>query len=153
MARPKKLPGDLKTDTIAFRITPAERLRIEEAARRAGLGPSEYARAQTLRGRVVVQERQTLGHAAFDQLRRIGVNLNQLARIANQTQRVPAELTRACEAVEQFLLRELEPRSPAAARRASVKPAFSKAAQPEPSTAAPAQGPVAAGKPDLSHGP
>lgn len=138
MARPKKLPDELRIDTLAFRLTPAERLQIEDAARAAGVTASEYARMQTLRGRVVVQPRQSLDHAAFDQLRRIGVNLNQLARIANQTQRVPAGLTRACTAVENFLARELETRAPENASGGGGGPA------PPASTRGP---------PDLGHGP
>jgi hypothetical protein len=107
MPRPKKNDDDRRTETLAFRLTPAERLRIEQAAVAAGLSASEYARELTLTGRVVMQQRLALDPAAFDQLRRIGVNLNQLARLANQTKHVPAELTRACAAVEQFILRQL----------------------------------------------
>jgi len=107
MPRPKKNDDDRRTETLAFRLTPAERLRIEQAAIAAGLSASEYARELTLKGRVVMQQRLALDPAAFDQLRRIGVNLNQLARLANQTQRLPPELSRVCAAVEQFILREL----------------------------------------------
>ncbi len=107
MPRPKKNDDDRRTETLAFRLTPAERLRIEQAAVAAGRSASEYARELTLTGRVVMQQRLALDPAAFDQLRRIGVNLNQRARLANQTKHVPPELTRACAAVEQFILRQL----------------------------------------------
>jgi len=122
MARPKKLPDELKIDTLAFRLTPAERLRIEMDARAAGVTASEYARMQTLRGRVTVQPRQALDHDAFDQLRRIGVNLNQIARIANTTERLPAGLGRACAAVEDFLRRELDARGPALEPEPGLEP-------------------------------
>lgn len=106
MGRPHKADDDRRTETIAFRCTPAERLQIETHAAGAGIVASEYARMQALRGRVVVQQTRQLDHDALDQIRRIGVNLNQLARIANATGRVPSVLPRLCGIVERILARE-----------------------------------------------
>jgi hypothetical protein len=119
MPRPKKDDDARRTETLAFRLTPAERLRIEHAAIAAGLSASEYARELTLKGRIVMEQRIALDPASFDQLRRIGVNLNQLARIANQSKHAPPELARACAAVEKFLMRELDaPSRPSGSRPA-----------------------------------
>ena len=74
----------------------------------AGLSASEYARALVLAGRVVVRQNRTLDHAVFDELRRIGVNLNQLTRLAHQRQQFPAGLTEVFAALERILARELE---------------------------------------------
>jgi hypothetical protein len=137
MPRPKKNDDDRRTETLAFRLTPAERLRIEQAAVAAGRSASEYARELTLTGRVVMQQRLALDPASFDQLRRIGVNLNQLARLANQTKRLPPELGRTCAAVEQFLARALD--------SGSLRPA------PSPDSAVPLP-PPAPGK-EGPHGP
>ncbi len=128
MPRPKKDTDERRSEALAFRLTPAERLRVEHAAIEAGLSASEYAREQTLNGRIVMEQRIALDPAVFDQLRRIGVNLNQLARIANQSKQAPPELARACAAVEEFLMRELDAGSlrptpspgPAAAARETV---------------------------------
>ena len=122
MPRPRKDTDDRRSEALAFRLTPAERLQVEHAAIAAGLSASEYARELTLKGRIVMEKRIALDPAVFDQLRRIGVNLNQLARIANQSQQVPAGLTRACAAVEQFLLRELDAHGPAGRPEASATP-------------------------------
>ena len=116
MARPRKPPGELKTDTLAFRLSPAERLQIEHAASGAGITASEYARMQTLSGRVVVRPSHTLDHAAFDQLRRIGVNLNQLTRLAHQRESIPAGLPEILAAIEQLLVSELSGPAPAPPR-------------------------------------
>lgn len=122
MPRPRKPEDERRTETIAFRVTPAERLQAEMKAAAAGLpGAPEYARTLTLKGRVVVEQRRELDHAVFDELRRIGVNLNQLARIANQTGQVPGRLESALAALEQILAREIGETSARRAQR-PVKP-------------------------------
>lgn len=123
MPRPRKDTDDRRSESLAFRLTPAERLRVEHAAIAAGLSASEYARELTLKGRVVIQQRLALDPAAFDQLRRIGVNLNQLARVANQTRQPPPELARVCAAVEELLIRELDARDTAAPDSGPAEPA------------------------------
>jgi hypothetical protein len=133
MPRPKKDTDERRSEALAFRLTPAERLRVEHAAIEAGLSASEYAREQTLKGRIVMEQRIALDPAVFDQLRRIGVNLNQLARVANQSKQAPPELARACAAVENFLMRELD--------AGTLPPA------PSPDPAAPAVATVSASRP------
>jgi hypothetical protein len=108
MARPRKEPDQRRTETLAIRLTPSERIRVEHAALAAGLSASEYARALVLAGRVVVRQNRSLGHAAFDELRRIGVNLNQLTRLAHQREQFPAGLEEAFAAIERILARELD---------------------------------------------
>jgi len=107
MARPKKDPHELRTETLAFRLTPSERIQIEQAAAKAGLQPSAYARMQAIKGRVVASEQRTLAPELFDELRRIGVNLNQLTRLAHINEEPPKDLPRLCAALDRFLLKEL----------------------------------------------
>ena len=107
MARPRKDSDELRTETLAFRLTPAERIQIEQAAAKANLTPSAYARMQALKGRVVVPEHRTLAPDLFDELRRIGVNLNQLTRLAHINEDPPKDLPRLCTALDRFLLREI----------------------------------------------
>jgi hypothetical protein len=76
---------------------------------RAGLTPTEYARRQTLRGHVIITEARSLDPALFDEIRRIGVNLNQLARIANRDGRLPPELAKICAEIDRILAQELTP--------------------------------------------
>jgi hypothetical protein len=129
MARPRKDDDARLTETIAFRVTPAERLQLEADALAAGLNSApEYARRKALRrGPVIVRQHRTLDHAVFDELRRIGNNLNQLARIANQTGRIPSRLEGVCAVLEQILVRELDAHAPA--RTASDGSARSKEAE------------------------
>ncbi|MCV0381727.1 plasmid mobilization relaxosome protein MobC [Nitratireductor sp.] len=109
MARPKKQPADRRTISLSCRLTEAERLIIEQAAIRAGLSASDYVRKQLLTGKVIVRENRSLDHAAYDQLRRIGVNLNQLTRIANRTGNLPRELASLTAEIERLIVREIAP--------------------------------------------
>jgi Mobilization protein NikA len=109
MARPKKQPAERRMVSLSCRVTALERLRIDTAAAQAGLSASEYIRQQALRGRVIVAERRTLDPAAFDQLRRIGVNLNQLTRVAHSSGEIPPEMARAAAAVERVIASFLTP--------------------------------------------
>ena len=77
--RPKKTEATGRGSRVHMLLTVAEKARVREAARRGGLSISEYVRRRTL-GRPVTSR---VDADAERQLRRIGVNLNQLARVAN----------------------------------------------------------------------
>ncbi len=109
MARPKKQPAERRTVSLSCRVTLLERLRIDAAAAQAGLSPSEYIRRQALTGRVTVQGKRTLDPALFDQIRRIGVNLNQLTRVAHMEGKIPSGLRAVTAAIERLIVRSLEP--------------------------------------------
>lgn len=109
MARPAKQPAERRTVSLSCRVTPLERLGIDRAAAQAGLSPSEYVRRLALTGRVTVQGRRTLDPALFDQVRRIGVNLNQLTRLAHREGKIPAGLAAITAAIERLIVRALEP--------------------------------------------
>ena len=108
MARPRKEPDERRSETLAIRLTAAQRIRVEQAALAAGLSASEYARSLVLAGRVVVRQNRALDHAAFDELRRIGVNLNQLTRLAHQRGQFPAGLSDVFVTLDRILIRELD---------------------------------------------
>lgn len=80
MARPKKTPDERRDLRVAFRLTASDALAIEARAKAAGVSVSQYARDMSLNGRVAIVERPGLDFDTLDQLRRIGVNLNQLTR-------------------------------------------------------------------------
>lgn len=109
MARPKKQPAERRTVSLSCRLTWPERLLIETAAAQAGLSLCEYVRQQVLAGKVTVRQNRALDHGVFDELRRIGVNLNQLTRLAHQTGKIPSEIAQAAAAVERVIIRHLEP--------------------------------------------
>ena len=107
MARPRKEDTARRSAQIGVRYTEDELDQLAQAAARAGLPVAASIRQLSLSGRVVVPERRSLDWPAFDELRRIGVNLNQAVRVANTQRFIPPELIRAAAAVEAFLSREI----------------------------------------------
>lgn len=79
--RPRKDPGQGRTAQLHVLVTPDEREVVHRAAADAGLSVSAFLRRRAL-GQPVTARADAQTRAA---LRRVGVNLNQLARIANGT--------------------------------------------------------------------
>ena len=82
--------GERRTAAVTVQLTPTERQQLAERAEKAGAAMSEYVRELCLRrrrGAPVVAGTQRTPDAKLlaDHLCAIGNNLNQLARIANQT--------------------------------------------------------------------
>ena len=77
--RPKKPPAESRTAQLHVLVTPAERSAVHRAAADAGLSVSAFVRRRAL-GQPVAARADAQARAA---LRRVGVNLNQLARAAN----------------------------------------------------------------------
>ena len=63
---------------IKIRVTPEEKLQIQKRAKSENLNVSKYGRNMLLNGTVFVLEKEELF-----QLKKIGININQLARHAN----------------------------------------------------------------------
>ena len=96
------------TERIVFTICRSDFLRAAQDAEKAGMTRTAYARQQFLSGRVVVVQSHQLDHATFDQLRRIGVNLNQLTRLANQNEELPPGLSELCALIQRFLMENID---------------------------------------------
>ncbi len=114
MARPKKQTADRREQWIKARVSPAEHADILTRAARARLSPSEFLRNSALASPasasvVVAEEAAQADFETIDQLRRVGVNLNQLTRVANQTGYMPDGLEEALAKVDQLLDRMIEP--------------------------------------------
>ena len=118
MARPKKPTSDRREQWIKARVSPAEHADILTRAARARLSPSEFLRRSALTPTgaspaaepvAVAEETAQAEFELIDQLRRIGVNLNQLTRVANQTGYMPDGLEEALAKVDQLLDRMIEP--------------------------------------------
>lgn len=82
--------GERRTAGIGVKLTPSERRRLEERAAASGAALSDYVRALCLRHTEAATtalpvRRNPEAKALADELRAIGINLNQLARVANQT--------------------------------------------------------------------
>ena len=108
MARPRKSTDERLSERIHFDVCRSDFLRAAQHAEKAGMTLTAYARQQFLSGRVVVKQTRQLDHATFDQLRRIGVNLNQLTRLANQTEELPPGLSELCALIQRFLMENVD---------------------------------------------
>ncbi|MBI1358251.1 MAG: hypothetical protein GC160_28280 [Acidobacteria bacterium] len=106
MTRARKAAN--RSQRLIVRLTDEERAAIRAAASDAGLGVSEFVRRAALDRRVVVRSQSAYGMALASQLRRIGVNLNQLMPIAHLDGEIPPELLQVAKKIERLLDRILE---------------------------------------------
>lgn len=92
MARPTKEEGDKLSATLpAVRCTASEKKLIQTRSEDAGLSVSEYVRRMVLNGQVIIKHNKT-DFEATQQLRKLGVNLNQQTKKLNATGVLPQEL-------------------------------------------------------------
>jgi len=78
--RPKKPPEERRTKSLGVSLSPKEKQELEERAEAHGLSQSEYMRRRAF-GRYIQPKTDQKTRA---ELRRIGNNLNQVARRANR---------------------------------------------------------------------
>jgi hypothetical protein len=104
MARPQKQATDKRPRVVSFRMTEEEHARLEAKAREAGQPIGEYARQAAEGGRIVARVSR-VDFALTDQIRRLGVNLNQIAKHVNAGRSPPVYLERLCARVEAMLER------------------------------------------------
>lgn len=88
--------SERRTAKVTVQLAPTERQWLEAAAAREGKALSDYVRQLCLRrgGRppaVAGTRRNPDAKALADELRAIGNNINQLARVANQTGEIRRE--------------------------------------------------------------
>jgi hypothetical protein len=87
MARPRQ--GEVRDRHVAFRLTLEEAITLRARAARAGQSLSDYARHAALAYRHHSRDPREAIHpfamdaATFHEIRRLGVNLNQIARRLN----------------------------------------------------------------------
>ena len=87
----------VKNHWISFRVTAEEHFQLIDKAQRSGMGPGDYARSRALRG--IARSKKSAPatapvfgdatRAVFHELRRQGVNLNQIAHLCNRNQVPP----------------------------------------------------------------
>lgn len=84
MARPSKQIHDLKMLQINIRVTLEEQLSIEEYSKSYGLSVTQFIRIRALKTQLPKHSMPSINRALFIELSRIGNNLNQLTKKANQ---------------------------------------------------------------------
>jgi hypothetical protein len=102
MARPKVLSANKRTIKFTLQLTPAEKLRIVQLAQSTGKAPAILARDKIFKGRFPLPRAARLDLHTYTELKRIGVNLNQLSRKANAGI-IPMELFTVLYQLEQRL--------------------------------------------------
>jgi hypothetical protein len=105
MARRRKNRDQQRSEILRCRLRPSELFRLQKAARSAGLSLSDFVRAILIDGRLkVTQEVRTFDADLYNELRRIGVNLNQAVYKFYATGEAPPELARAAAIVEKAVM-------------------------------------------------
>jgi len=94
-----------RTKTIIFRLTDAEFAQLSLKASELGLSSNELARAlaRTPEGRTTVQTANAADPALIAEIKRIGNNLNQIAKHANLYGELPEQLDTVCLEVSALL--------------------------------------------------
>ena len=117
MGRPKKTSAQTRPHVVSFRLNAEEMAQLRKEAEEAGLEPGERARMKAVRVRGVAggpATRRPSSPEAFElrqELRRIGVNMNQIARRLNMTgEHEPEELREASKHLDEVFLRMLQGR-------------------------------------------
>lgn len=100
VGRPPLPPAEKRTEILQIRVSPIERAKIEAKADQADLVMSEYLRAIALKPRVTIKQTRDLDFATREELRRVGVNLNQIAKAMNAGQGLPASLAKTTEKLD-----------------------------------------------------
>lgn len=104
MARPRLGEEHRRSRTLGVRLTAEEAAALSEQARASHLSMADYVRRRALGQRVRVAAERRLGPAELRELNRIGVNLNQIARLLNSgAARAPARTRTAVERVEELV--------------------------------------------------
>ena len=84
MARPKKKLEEIKLFQINLRVTLNEQVQLEEIAKTYGLYVVEFIRRRALQKQLPKHSMLSINRALLFELSRIGNNLNQLTKKANQ---------------------------------------------------------------------
>lgn len=108
MARPRLGEEHRRTHTLGVRLTAGEAEALSAQARAARLSVGAYVRRRALGQRVRVLEERRLGARELRELNRIGVNLNQIARLLNSgSAAAPAGTRAAVERVGEMVAKLL----------------------------------------------
>jgi hypothetical protein len=97
MARPKIDPSKRRTEQVNLRLSPAELMTLQGKADAAGTTAVAFARSAALGRTVKAPPTSSVDFDTRQELRRIGVNLNQIAKALNaRREALPASLEATC---------------------------------------------------------
>lgn len=115
MARPPLNDDNRRSINFTIRLTPAELRKLEAVAELCGKPPGTLMRERFFKGRFPDPKMPKVDSSTYFELKKIGVNLNQLARKANANimptglLSVMATLQQQQETIIKLLLDDSEP--------------------------------------------
>lgn len=115
MARPLLSKDNRRSINFTVRLTPAELRKLESVAQLCGKAPGTLMRERFFKGRFPEPRMPKVDSNTYYELKKIGVNLNQLARKANSNimptgiLTLIAMLQRQQETIIKLLLDDSEP--------------------------------------------
>ncbi len=83
MARPRKDDIEKRIVQVNIRLTKDESDKVEEYSKASGITPANWIREKVFTGRFPNPKLSPLDASIYQELRRIGVNLNQIAHQLN----------------------------------------------------------------------
>ncbi|QJD97189.1 MobC family plasmid mobilization relaxosome protein [Mucilaginibacter robiniae] len=83
MARPKVPLSEKRSIKITFRVTEKQRQRLLNLAEACGTTPGDLVRSKLFKGHFPAIPLAKMDEDTYTELKKIGINLNQLARQAN----------------------------------------------------------------------
>lgn len=83
MARPKISTPERRSAFFTFRVTPAQRDTLQTMADNFGCTPGDLIRSKLFSGRFPRVKMARIDLVSYTELKKIGVNINQLAKHAN----------------------------------------------------------------------
>jgi len=96
MARPRKQPAEIRNYMLTIKLNADERKQLEMAFKTAGLRACSYARSKILGGRIPIPILAENDRNVYLELKKIGANINQLARVANSG-KIPAGINNSLD--------------------------------------------------------
>lgn len=103
MVPPRAKKETTRSRRLVVRVSEEEHSRIHANAKSARLRLSEYLRRIALEGQIVVRQQTAYGASLVFQLKRIGVNLNQLMPYVHEEGKVPPEMRSLWTKIEALL--------------------------------------------------
>jgi hypothetical protein len=91
-------PAHKRSEILQIRVGPIERTKIEAKADQADMVMSAYLRGVALKPKLKITQSRTVDFKTRQELRSIGVNLNQIAKALNAKQEaLPSSLVKATD--------------------------------------------------------
>lgn len=101
MARPKIDPAKKRSESVRVSLSPVELAKLKAKSDAGETTVTAFVRASALGQSITVQKSTAPDFATRDELRRIGVNLNQIAKALNAQKSVPpSALVEVCEKLD-----------------------------------------------------